>query len=148
MVVGEYCNREVVIVEADESIEKVARLMRQHHTGDLIVVDNLQSRLPVGIVTDRDLVIEILAVSLDYWTLTAGDVMSDELLTVKENDSLADVLQKMSSKGVRRTPVLNNSGHIEGIFTLDDFIEVLTELTRQMTTLVRNEQVRERDRRN
>ena len=147
MIIGELCNRDVVIIEPNESIDTAAQLMRRHHTGDLIVVDNQKNRKPVGIVTDRDLVIEVLAVSLDYSKLSVGDIMSDQLATASELESLTDVLQRMSDKGVRRMPVVNELGRIEGIFTLDDFIDVLSDQTRLAASLIRNEQVKERDRR-
>ena len=85
MSVGEICNREVIIVHRDETVQEAAKLMRQHHVGDVVVVDDRNGvRVPVGIVTDRDVVVEIVATELDQATMTVGDIMAQELFTVKE----------------------------------------------------------------
>ena len=144
--VSEYCNRDVVIIEQDESIENAAALMRRYHTGDLVVIESSENRRPIGIITDRDLVVEVLAISINYSQLKVGDIMNDDLLVVNEGDSILDALQIMANKGVRRAPVVNKAGYLEGIFTLDDYIDYLSEQTMLITKLIRNEQVHERDR--
>ncbi len=82
MSVGEICNREVIIVHRDETVQKAAKLMRQHHVGDVVVVENQNGvSAPVGIVTDRDVVVEIVATGLDQATMTVGDIMAQEWLS-------------------------------------------------------------------
>jgi CBS domain-containing protein len=96
MTAGELCNREVVIAYRDTRLGEAARLMREHHVGSLVVVvDRLSERVPVGILTDRDIVVAVVAKGLDPRTLTVGDVMAGELLTVREEDGLADALRLM-----------------------------------------------------
>ena len=100
MSIGEICNRETVFTTKDSSISQAAQLMREHHVGDLVVVEeNAGRRIPVGILTDRDLVIEILAKDVDMNAVTVGDVMSSELLTARESDGLYETLQRMRAKG-------------------------------------------------
>lgn len=75
MTIGEIYNREVV-VQRDSTILETAKLMRQHHVGDVTVVENRNGvRVPVGVVTDRDLVVEIIAPELDYMVITVGDII-------------------------------------------------------------------------
>lgn len=128
MSIGEFCTREVVIVERGTGIVELAQLMRKHHVGDVIVVD-MQGDLvvPVGIVTDRDIVVELIAGEVDLDSVTTGDVMNQELITAKEKEGIWDTLGSMSSKGIRRIPVINEDGGLEGILTVDDLIELLAD---------------------
>ena len=89
MPLGEFCTREVVTASVDTSVYEAAQLMRHHHVGTVVVVQNRDGReLPVGIITDRDIVLEIVAPGLDPEVLTIGDIMSAELMTVKESVGL------------------------------------------------------------
>ncbi len=128
MSIGEFCTREVVIVERGTGIVELAQLMRKHHVGDVIVVD-IQGDLvvPVGIVTDRDIVVELIAGEVDLDSVTTGDVINPELITAKEKEGIWDTLQSMRSKGIRRMPVINEDGGLEGILTVDDLIELLAD---------------------
>src|SRR5574340_613686 len=107
MPIGEICNREVVIVQPNKSALEAAQLMRQHHVGDVVVVEERGGfRVPVGIVTDRDLVVEVVAPGLDPSVITVGDIMVPELATVTENIGVFEAIQYMRTKGVRRLPVV------------------------------------------
>jgi CBS domain-containing protein len=144
MSVGEYCNREVVITERGTEIREAAKLMRQHHVGDLVVVEHRgDEAIPVGVVTDRDLVIEVLAQELDMEAVTVGDVMSMEIVTARETEELWDTLNRMRSQGIRRMPVVNERGGLEGIITADDIVEVIAEGVMDLAKLIRREMERE-----
>lgn len=144
MPVGEICNREVVIVEPGESTLEAAKLMRQHHVGDVLVVENRNGvRIPSGIVTDRDLVVEILATSLDPAVITVGDIMASEIVSVKEDTGVFEAIQYMRAKGVRRLPVVNDKGGLVGILALDDLLELLAEELLALSALVKYEQKKE-----
>lgn len=135
MSVGEICNREVVICGTDDTIHEAVKLMRDYHVGDVIVTENRdQGTVPVGILTDRDIVIELLAEEVDTNSVTVVDVMSSELITVTENDDLLATIELMRDKGIRRVPVVNQQGGLEGVLALDDLIELVAE---QLTDLVR-----------
>ncbi len=144
MVVGEICNREVVICLSDDSIHEAARLMRNHHVGDVIVVEtnNNQNR-PIGILTDRDIVLEVLAEDVDSNDVAVKDIMSHDLVAVKEEDQLIETIHLMRNKGVRRVPVVNQQGGLEGILAVDDAIEVITELMVDLVRLFEHEARRE-----
>jgi CBS-domain-containing membrane protein len=145
MFTGEVCNREVIVVARNTSIVDAARLMRVHHVGDLVVVeDRAGERTPVGIVTDRDIVVEVIAQSVPLDALVAGDIMSPELLTAQEGDMIWDTLERMRAKGVRRVPVVDARGALVGIVSVDDLLGILSEELTALARLVKNEQLRER----
>ena len=144
MNIGEICNREVVFAYRGTPLVEAARLMREHHVGSLVVVvDRLSERVPVGIVTDRDITVGVIAKGLDPRPLTVGDVISEELLSVREQDSLADALRLMRSRGVRRLPVLTHSGALAGIVTIDDILELVAEELEDFVKIVGRERARE-----
>ena len=144
MPVSEICNREVVVVQRDDTALEAAKLMRQHHVGDVLVVEDRNGvRVPVGIVTDRDLIIEIVAPELDGSVITVGDIMAQELVTVKGSTGIFEAIQYMRQKAVRRLPIVNESGGLIGILTLDDLLELLSEELLEIAKLVRNEQQKE-----
>jgi signal-transduction protein with cAMP-binding, CBS, and nucleotidyltransferase domain len=135
MSTGEFCTREVVITEKGSSILEVARLMRTYHVGDVIVVERRgEQNVPVGIITDRDIVVELIAQEVDLNSVTVGDVMSYDLLSVRQDEGIWEVLLRMCDRGVRRIPVVNEAGGLEGILALDDMIELLAE---ELTLLAR-----------
>ncbi len=145
MSVGEYCNRDVIVMGADESVLDAARLMREHHVGDVLIVEEREGeRMPLGILTDRDLAIEVVAAGGDAERLRVADVMSGDLLTAKEEDDTMATLQRMRNGGVRRMPVVNRTGGLIGIITVDDFINVFAEQMEDLVRLVSREQLRER----
>ena len=141
MAIGEICNREVVVVQRQENILEAARLMRQHHVGAVVVIEERGGvRMPVGIVTDRDLVVEIIAPEIDQSAFTVGDIMSPELATIRENAGVFETLEYMRAKAVRRMPVVSESGALVGILALDDLLELLAEELLALAKLVRHEQ--------
>jgi CBS domain-containing protein len=148
MPIGEICNRDVVIVTSSDTIQEAAKLMRQHHVGDVVVVEERGSvRVPVGIVTDRDLVVEILATELDPGVITVGDIMERELVTVKEGTGIFEAIQYMRSKAIRRLPIVDESGALLGILSFDDLLELLSEELLGIAKLVKHQQRKEATRR-
>lgn len=145
MSIGEICNREVIVIEKEGSISEVVRLMRDHHVGDVVVVETRNGlRYPVGILTDRDIVVEILAKDIGLEDVGIVDVMSYELAVSGEEDDVIDTVKRMRAKGVRRMPVVNRQGVLIGIVTVDDLIDLIAEQVRDLANLIGNEQKRER----
>lgn len=138
MIVGEYCNRVVIISSREASITEAAQLMRQYHVGDLIVTDASNgSNKPIGILTDRDIVIELIAREQDLASVTVGDIMSTELHTARETDDMMQTIQHMRNEGVRRMPVINVEGNLSGILTVDDVIDIIAEQLQGLAELTR-----------
>jgi CBS domain-containing protein len=144
MSTGKICNREVIVIQRDATIVEAAKLMRQFHVGALIVVEKRDGRqIPVGIVTDRDLVVEVVATELDAAVITAGDIMAAEVFTIKENTASHEAIEFMRRKTIRRLPVVDESGELTGILTLDDALQLLSEELLDLAKLVRYEQKKE-----
>ncbi len=144
MSVGEICNREVIVIQRDEPVVEAAKLMRQFHVGSVIVIDKADGRtVPVGIVTDRDLVVEVMATELDETVITVGDIMAPDMFTVKEGAATSDAIELMRRKTIRRLPVVDESGELTGILTLDDALQLLSEELLDLAKLVRYEQKKE-----
>jgi CBS domain-containing protein len=119
--------------------------MRQGHIGSLVIVEQMNGgkRIPVGIVTDRDIVVEVIATGLDPAVITVGDVMERELVVGRESDSVLQTLEIMRFKGVRRLPTVDGEGQLVGIVTVDDILEVLSEELSELSRIVAREQARE-----
>ena len=146
MSIGEFCSRDVVIVHKGANALEAAKLMRQYHVGDVVVVmDKDDQKVPVGILTDRDIVIELVAEQVDPESISVGDVMSDHLITIRESDELLDTIEQMRSKGVRRAPVVSKECELVGILTLDDLLDFLAEALNGLVLLTGREQHRERE---
>jgi CBS domain-containing protein len=147
MTVGEFCNRQVVFARKEEPVAEAARRMRDLHVGTLVVVDDRNGRrVPIGVVTDRDLVVRVLAHDgAAAGPAVVGDVMSVGLVTAGEGDDLVGALKKMRSFGIRRLPVVNESGGLEGILAFDDLVEFAAEELSDLSSLLAREQKRERE---
>lgn len=144
MRVGEYCNREVVVIEQDGSITEAARIMREYHVGNVIIVRSENGKqIPLGILTDRDIALEIVATSTDPETLRVGDAMSYELTTVNEDDDLMQLIEIMRDKGIRRVPVVDLDEALVGIITVDDLLDLLSEVFIDIVHLVDRQRKRE-----
>ena len=145
---GELCTLQVVIADRETSVAEAAKLMRQDHVGDIVIVDRTNGQnIPVGIVTDRDLVLEVMATELDANTLTLGEIMEPELLTATEDDSVLAAIEKMRFKGVRRLPVVGKNGALVGMLSFSDLIEFLAEEMSHLAKIIAREQSVEREKR-
>lgn len=144
MSIGQFCIRDTVFVKREDSIAEASRLMRRHHVGSLVVVEEYEEgNKPIGILTDRDLVIEILAEEIAPDSVSVGDIMSFELVTAHEADGLWETLQRMRIHGVRRMPVVDDRGFLVGIMSTDDFLEILASELGELVKLRQREQQRE-----
>jgi CBS domain-containing protein len=144
MPIGDFCKRDVVVSDRNASVTEAARLMRENHVGALIVIGegNGTSR-PVGIVTDRDIVIEVIACGLDPNTILVEDIMLEGLHTVAEREGVFTTIRLMREYGVRRLPVVNDMGELEGIITLDDLIALLATEIDEISRLLAREKIKE-----
>jgi CBS domain-containing protein len=149
MTVGDICKRDVVIAPKTELVVDAAKRMRTSHVGALVVIDNRQGQhVPIGIVTDRDIVICAVAGDPDHINyLSVGEVMSPDLVTAEEEDSIEAALKKMHQYGIRRLPVVDWNGLLVGILTLDDVLRYLTSQQSELVQLVAAEQQHERQHR-
>jgi len=148
MIVGELCIRQVVICAKSDTVLEAAQRMRDHHVGSLVVVEGGDgARRPVGIVTDRDIVIgPVAAGRRDLDALRVGDVMTENPVTARENEGLAEALKRMRGFGLRRLPVVDEEGSLQGLIAFDDLIEFLSEEMTDLVELISHERRREEGR--
>ena len=135
------CNREVVIAQKYDTLVEAAKLMREYQVGSIVVVEEQNGvRYPVGIVTDRDLVIEVIAKEVNINSVTLGDVMYRDIILGKENDDVNETIRIMRQRGIRRLPVVDDSGALVGIVTLDDLIDLIAEQLKDIAALIGKQQ--------
>jgi CBS domain-containing protein len=138
----------LVVAQREMNIVQAAGLMREYHVGALIVVDNDDDGpAPVGIVTDRDLVVEVLAAGAPPEQLTVADVMSNRVLTADEDEDVLDALERMRRGGVRRMPVIDASGRLCGVISADDILQCLADAIVGLPQLFRQQREQEARRR-
>jgi CBS domain-containing protein len=102
-------------------------------------------RVPVGIITDRDLVIGVMALKLDPEVFTVGDLIHEELVTARASQGVFETLKQMRVKGVRRMPIVDDEeGNLVGILSVDDIVHLLAEEMRELSKLITREQRREK----
>lgn len=148
MPISDVCKRNVVTVQSDATVIQAARLMRQHHVGDVVVVMQKNGvNNPIGIVTDRDIVIEVIATELDPTVITVGDITVASLAVVHENNGIFETFQAMAEEGVRRLPVIDTEGALVGIVTLDDLLLLLGREFDAIPHIIHREQRKESERR-
>lgn len=147
MRVGEACSRSVVIVGPSTPVSEAAKLMREHHVGSLVVVGDGAARQPLGIVTDRDFVVEVLSAGIDYRAVSVGEIMAPKLIRAAEEESVLDALHRMRAHGLRRLPVVNAAGNLVGIVTFDDLLEIIAEELGDIVQAIGREQSAEAARR-
>lgn len=146
MTAGAYCNRDVVTTGPETPVYDAAKLMREYHVGCLIVVEERNGEnVPIGLVTDRDLVVEVLAQDVNPASVTVSDVMSADPVMVYEDDSLWDTIKKMNAHGIRRLPVITINDVLAGLLTIDDLLDLLSTELSQLTTVFIREQEREEE---
>jgi len=142
---GEICTRNVTIAYKRTPVSGAARLMRENHVGCLVVVEDIDGmRVVVGILTDRDIVTAVVAPGLDLNSFCVEDVMTTDLVTAREEDSLIDLMRAMRRKGVRRVPVVGVLNELVGVVTLDDVMDILAEEITLLVAAINSEGTRER----
>ncbi len=141
---AEICTRNPVFIEREASVQQAAAAMREQHVGDLVVVDSTDNcKKPIGILTDRDIVLSVVAPRLDPMVFTVGDVMGQHLVTAQEDQDVFETVHTMRMRGVRRVPVVDKYGELSGVFAMDDFVGLLAKEMEEVSKLIGNERERE-----
>jgi predicted transcriptional regulator len=142
MNVGEICARDVVTVREFDELTVAAQLMRDKHVGYLVVVAPMVDESafkPIGVITDRDIVVAVVARETDPRSLRVGDLMSRQPVVVNEDSSVGNALREMRRIGVRRMPVVGRGGRLVGVLSLDDILGTLSEELEDVTGSIRSE---------
>jgi len=119
---GRICTKPVVTASAQMTVEQAARVMRSKNVGALVVVN---AGRPVGMLTDRDVAVEVVATGMDPDTARVGDVMRKRPITIREDLGIFDAARVFAKTGVRRLPVVTKSGVLVGVIAVDDLIMLL-----------------------
>lgn len=137
MTVASICTRLPETISAKDTVMIAAKQMLDQEVGTLVVTD--AQGQPEGIVTDRDIVMRCVAEGLSPAKTEVGDVMTNEVHTVLEDEAVEWALELMADKEVRRLVVVNGAGRVSGIVALDDFIERIVEATEDIGRLLRRQ---------
>lgn len=148
MTIGTVCSRDPVTAPANAPLAALARLMRDRHVGAIIVTGQpIDRAVPVGIVTDRDIVCAQIDRAADLFTLNAEDVMTRDPLVLTETMSLTEGIERLRDRGVRRAPVVDDSGGLVGLVSIDDLFAATAEDLIRLARLVARQPKRESARR-
>jgi CBS domain-containing protein len=145
MLLKDFCTLEVVCCSPDTRVPAAAHLMRTRHVGDLVVVEDPEHhRVPLGLVTDRDLVVEVLGNGLDPGTTTLGTLIHRPVVIATEDEDISALIERMRAHGVRRVPVVDERGAVTGIITLDDLLRVFVDEAATLVQIMSRGQNQER----
>lgn len=142
--VGLICNRAAVLAHEGMSVCEAAQVMLAQHVGSLVVVENTSTgSLIVGMLTDRDIVVALVAPDFNAQAALVGDIMSRNPITCTTEDSMTDALNLMRDHGVRRVPVTDTQGMLAGIVTLDDLMEIVADDLQRFVQVIQRERGQE-----
>lgn len=137
MSLKKFCNKNVITIQSDADIKSAAALMNEHNIGCLVVIDKQQ--IPCGMLTDRDIVTRLFKDNIEMGSLKVNEVMSRDLLTVKEEQRSWDAIQVMKEKGVRRAPIVDAQGKLCGMVTVDDLLVRAADKLHNLSAIVSNQ---------
>jgi len=141
MLLKSICTLEVACCGPQTTVLAAARLMRDRHTGDLVVVAGDDERVaPLGVITDRDIVVEVLGKGLDPATTTVTSIMRTPVVIANEGEDTSQALERMRHHGVRRIPVVGDRGKLVGVVTVDDLLRNLAADAGSLADIVAREQ--------
>ena len=144
MLLNEICTPDVVYCSADSTALAAARLMRERHVGDVVVVDEPNGdQVPLGVVTDRDLVVEVIAREQDPAKVTVREIMRTPVVVAQATEEVSQAVERMKVHGVRRIPVMGDSQRLVGILCLDDLLKQIAAEAGTLVDIVSREQNRE-----
>lgn len=141
--VSSICQRHVVTVRPDDEVTVAARVMREKHVGFVVVTEHdasTRKERPLGVLTDRDIVVEVIAQNAAPQDVRVGDIMTRQPVIVSEGESIAAALRNMRRAGVRRLPVVDYRGHLVGVLSFDDVIAALSTELQDLAGSIETEQ--------
>jgi CBS domain-containing protein len=141
MLLKEICTPDVVVCSPGTHVLAAARIMRQKHVGDLVVVDDPDGdQTPLGMITDRDIVVEVLGKELDPGTVTVAEIMRKPAVIADEDEDVSQAIDRMKAHGVRRIPVMGEHRKLVGIFAVDDLLRRLAGAASALAAILDREQ--------
>ncbi|MEM5371417.1 CBS domain-containing protein [Paraburkholderia azotifigens] len=141
MKASDICSREVITCPSGTTVLEACKIMRANHVGDIVVVEATPGGepRPRGILTDRDIVLEVLAREVDAATVFVDDAMSSPLVVAYGWEDMREVAKRMRLHAVRRLPVVGQAGELIGIISLDDLFESTCALLSELSLVTRRQ---------
>lgn len=132
---GDICTRDVVTCGLNSTVLDACKIMRDRHVGDIVAVEkSVDGKLhPRGLLTDRDIVLAVLAREVDAFGLFVGDVMSSPLVVAYEGEDVWQVVKRMRLHAIRRMPVVSNAGELVGLLSFDDLLDATCVLLAELS---------------
>ncbi|HET6370188.1 MAG TPA: CBS domain-containing protein [Nitrospiria bacterium] len=125
MPIGEFCTKNVVTARGNETVADAAKKMSDNSVGTIIVVD--RQAVPVGMITDRDITVRVVAEGKDPTSTRINEAMSEDPIVLNEERGIFEAVKTMCEQGVRRVPIVDGEGKLSGILSLDDLIMIFGE---------------------
>lgn len=140
MTIASLCTKDVARLQRGATVQDAARLMRARHVGDVVIVGSADSGVALGILTDRDIAVDVVGRGLAPAQVPVESAMSAPLLTLREDDGVLESLSRMAARGVRRAPVLDRAGRLSGLVSVDDLVPLLARELAKVSVLIRRGQ--------
>ncbi len=140
MLLKEICTPDVVHCAPEVTALGIARLMRERHVGDVVVVEDEEDQTPIGVVTDRDIVVEVLGRERDPAKVTAREIMRKPVVIARTTEDAGQAVERMKAHGVRRIPVMDERRKLAGIVCLDDLLKQLAAEAGALADIISREQ--------
>jgi signal-transduction protein with cAMP-binding, CBS, and nucleotidyltransferase domain len=126
MTIGNICNKRVITINKNLTIQKAANIMADQNIGCLIVTNESDDAMPIGTITDRDIVVKAIAKDLNLKETNVSEIMAESVSTIDENKGVFEVIRMMSERKIRRLPIVRDN-QIIGIVAFDDLIIMLAQ---------------------
>ena len=140
MSIEQYITPNVVMASEDTSLEQIARLMKQENVGAIVIVKNKETDpTPTGILTDRDIVTKLLAEDATIKQVSVKNIVTHDLLVIRQDQGVREVIRALTEKGVRRAPVVDANNKVIGIITLDDLLLLIIEELHYLAGLIKKQ---------
>lgn len=140
---ADICRTDIVTAEEHTSLYEVSKLMREHHIGDVVITRSGDSKQkPIGILTDRDIVVHGIACDIDLDEVTAGDLSKQDLVTVRPEAGISEIVSTMNAHAVRRV-IVDSDSDFNGIITFDDILWALSSVVANLSAVTERQIQRE-----
>ncbi len=144
--VKEFYEKDVVCLTADDSILDAAKLMLDNHVGDVVIVDDLEGRrVPVGIITDRDIVVASVAKAMDPSMAKISEILKKKIITATEDHGLSELVHLMVAEGISRLPIVDEFGTLRGIISSKRLFQFFAQGLCELTAVSEAQQRREEE---
>ncbi|WP_396614796.1 CBS domain-containing protein [Lysobacter soli] len=142
MRIGDICTSDVACISPRATVQEAAAAMQRGHVGALVVIVDPERR-PIGVVTDRDIVLKVVAKGMNAQAMSVANVMSTGIVTCKETHEIFDAIERMKENGIRRLPVTREDGKLVGVVAADDILRAVTSQLHGLSDAMLQEQMRE-----